>query len=183
MVFFTIQVPSEYHPGTVRVPSEYHPGTIRVHNVLLRKDTMFCFAKTQCSVSQRHIVLFHKDTMFCSAKTQCSVSQRHKFLFRKDAMFSFAKTQCSVCRKHNVLFTIDSVAYHPGIIRVPSGHPDGRRIVFRFASKLRSKGPVEFVSKIGMNHPNGRLYHPNDWSQWDEHWDDHPKGRMLVAPF
>ena len=99
---------------------------------------MFCFAKTQCSVSQRHNVLFRKNTM--------SVSQRHNVLFREDTMFCFAKTQCSVCRKHNVLFTIYSVAYHPGTIRVPSGHPDGRRIVLRFASKLRSKGPIEFVS-------------------------------------
>ena len=29
--------------------------------------------------------------------------------------------------------------------------------------------------------PNGG-FHPNDWSHWDEHWDDHPKGWRLVAP-
>ena len=32
------------------------------------------------------------------------------------------------------------------------------------------------IGMIGMNHPNGRVFHPNDLTHWDEHWDDHPKG-------
>ena len=92
----------------------WHFGVRR--DVLFRKDTMFCFAKTQC--------LFRKDTMFCSAKTQClfrkdtmsvpqrhnvcfaktqcSVSRRHNVLFRNYTMFCFATAQCSVSRRHNV---------------------------------------------------------------------------------
>ena len=136
MVFFTIRVPSEYHPGTIRVPSGYHPGTIRVPSG------------------------YHPGT-------QCSVAQRHNVLFRKDTVFCFAKTQCSVCRKRDVLFTVYSVAYHPGTIRVPSGHPDGRRIVLRFASKLRSKGPIEFVSKFrGITPPRPPKY---NYRQYNYH--------------
>ena len=87
-------------------------GRFKVRFGTSASDAMFCFAKAQSSVAQRHNVLFRKDTMFCFAKTQCSVLL--------DTMFCLQKTQCSV---HNLFCRVPS-GYHPSTIRAPGWQAD-----------------------------------------------------------